>query len=126
MKMLSFFMENAVAILIFAFIVVAFLGIEMVSAMAVMGLLETGALAAFWYTRVPQSVKVFLTTYPMMFLLDAGLFWLGWKILPDSSMMKGSFIMMHLMITFGMYWEHRRLRGKLRLQGAMRGERWNS
>lgn len=99
------------------------LGIELFTAAA--GIAGLGVIVFFiTWTNFPLWLRRFLTHKPMIILQDAVIWYYGWNILPDSSLIKLGFVMFHLGFVPLMWWEHYRSRGQLPWQ--KKGRSWSS
>lgn len=70
------------------------------------------ATALVWF-RLPIKLREIMTNQVVAILMDIGIGWMGWFILPNSMHAKLAFVLFHIAISLSLIWEHKRLRGLL-------------
>jgi hypothetical protein len=86
---------------------------EFVGPPCMTALLMMGATWITW-TRLPTAIQEFITFPIIAGVMDILVGLVGWFILPNSTHIKIGFILFHIGISFALFWEHDRLRGRVK------------
>lgn len=102
-------------------IVCIVLGLAIIAEAAVESVLMFTVLVMAWYSMVPERCEKwwhwaipvfwvwnrwFLTTIPGAILVEVGLWYIGWKAMPDVGSIKTGFMMLHVWVLMFLAFQH--------------------